>query len=75
MPVLVSRHCQFLCIAMDDFFAVPSLRGMGATPSRLQQKKGPVRARSDANPSRSLLEMRDKTSWTTADESTSFYLA
>lgn len=51
-------------------YEVPSLRGMGATPSRLQQKKGPSRARSDANPSRSLLEMRDKTSWTTADDST-----
>ena len=48
---------------------VPSLGGIGATPSRFQQKKGPARTRSDGNPSRSLLEMRDKTSWTTTDES------
>ncbi|KAI0688834.1 hypothetical protein C8Q76DRAFT_772035 [Earliella scabrosa] len=37
--------------------SLPSLRGMGATPSQPGQ-----------NPSRSLLEMRDKTSWTTADD-------
>ena len=49
--------------------AVPSLRGMGATPSRLQQRKGPAKTRSDAIPSRSLLDMRDKTSWTTSDDS------
>ena len=70
-----SRECFSNAVTNIPLIAlqVPSLRGMGATPSRLQQKKGPSRARMDSNPSRSLLEMRDKTSWTTADESTHLF--